>query len=155
MWRDLLVERAEDLISDEKDLQRTLRRYQAFSNVAVVCGIVVPILAGSTVLTSIRGIVGWWPIASGAFMLVASVLIAVHKGLNCDAFHAKCRAALAQLRVLAMDYERVLNGPTHDGSAAVFDALELRLAAFYKDFMDVLPMRPTRLIAAAPGEAPG
>jgi hypothetical protein len=145
-WRQLAVERSADLLADERKLQWTLRLYTAFSQIAVVLGIVVPILAGSTVLASIQNVAGW-PIITGLLTLVASVLVAIHKGLNCDAFHGRCREALAELRSIAMSYERLLSRPPAEDHHKALGPVEARLDRFYQSFCDVLPIRATRLLA--------
>ncbi len=153
-WRPLVVERVEGLLADERKAQRTLYCYAAFSNIAVICGLVVPILAGSTVLASYQKDHGGnWPLLSGILTLAASVLVAVHRGLNCEGYHVKCRGALAELRSLAMSYERLLNTVAPEIAEQTFETLEARLVDFYKQFVEVLPLRPTQLLVETPAPA--
>lgn len=147
-WRLLAAERLHDILRDERATQRTLRWYERFSRVAVFLGIVVPILASSTVVSSLSEKHSDWPFWTGLLTVVAAVLLALHKGLNCDSFHAKARATLTQMRGLAMAYERLLSNPDVEAAAmpAPFELLEDRLVQLYDKFADVLPMRPTKVV---------
>ena len=145
-WRALAADHAAALLADEQKVQRRLRLYGLLSSVAVILGIVAPILAGSTLLASSSHLAGW-PTIGGILTLLASGGVALHKGLDCDRYHGKCRQALAELRSLATAYDRLFAGVRADDDLEVFTALETRLDTFYRTSADVLPLRPTRLTA--------
>jgi hypothetical protein len=143
-WRQVATGHAEDLLADEIKIQSRLRIYGFFSWVALVLGIIVPILAGSTVLAALNPASGW-PLVSGILTLIASAGVALHKGLGCEAYHAKGHQALAELRSLVTAYGRLLAGAPINDNVDSFPVLEARLDKFYRDYEELLPRRPTRL----------
>jgi hypothetical protein len=148
-WRHLAADHAADLLNDETKVQGRLKLYAFLSRVAVILGIVAPILAGSTVLASYSK-VDHWPVVGGVLTLLASAGVALHKGLDCERYHGKCHDALAELRSLATAYDCLLSDAQANDDKGGFAALEVRLDKFYKNYADVLPLRPTHL-SQAPG----
>jgi hypothetical protein len=142
--RLVAADHAADLLADEQKIQARIRIYELLSSFAIVLGIIVPILAGSTVLASVNNI-SCWPVVSGTLTLIASVGVALHKGLGCDRYHARCHQALAELRFLTTAYGRLLSDVHGDDHKNGFEAIEARLDRFYRDYVDILPLRATRL----------
>jgi hypothetical protein len=74
---------AADLLRDEQGVQKKLGQLRTLSRIAVILGIVAPILAGSTVAAAWLNDRTYWPLATGILTLVASAGVALHKGLDC------------------------------------------------------------------------
>jgi len=145
--------RQEELAAEQRRLTRLLGRYRVFSHVAVLLGIVVPVLAGSELANPTSALLNYQLAGlSGRLMLAMAVLAtamltALHKGLNCEAYHAGCLRAVNTLQSLVEGYEAV--GASHDPAAAVA-ALEARLREFRETAFDVPPLRQNHRAALAP-----
>lgn len=145
--------RQEELALEQRRLARLLVAYQTFSHVAVLAGIVVPVLAASELANPNSPLLNhpllgasarvWLAIA----VVITAVLTALHKGLNCEAYHAGCRRALNTLQSLVEGYEAV--GASHDPAATVA-ALEARLRGYRETAFDVPPPRRRQRAALAP-----
>jgi hypothetical protein len=146
--RRLVRLRLEELPAEQRRLSRLLVLYQSYSHVAVLLGIVVPVLAGSG-LVSTGGLLADHKQLLAIAVVVTAMLTALHKGLNCEAYHAGCRRAVNTLQSLVDGYEAV--GASPDPGAAVAD-LETRLRQFRESAFDIPPVRQRQraLGAAAP-----
>jgi len=132
---------------DEKALQEKYNFYWWFSAIAVCLGIVVPILAGSTLLQVPPFKSAWWTPTAGVLVLLASVMTALHRGLNCEAYHATCRKVLMSMHGLILAYGDLANDPPKDPGPA-FAELEARLAELYDGAADVISVQPTPIDVA-------
>lgn len=140
--------RIRQLTDEASHLERKLLRYTRFSSIAVLFGIVVPILAGSALVTE-GGVLEHykWLVAIAVF--AAAVLTAVHKGLNCEAYHAECRQAIHALRSIIEGFEAAVTLQAGQLPPAIGE-LEARLQHYRERAFDV----PPRLSARPMGELP-
>jgi hypothetical protein len=139
--------RRDQLIQEEQRLRAKLTWYKGFSKVAVLAGIVVPVFAGSRLISD-SDIFGVPKIYVAVAVLIAAALTAIHKGLDCEAYHTDCRHAIQALRRLEEGYEALI---TREGESLrrTFDDLEVLLRRYRERAFD-LPPRP-RARAAAVG----
>lgn len=140
--------RLEELPAEQRRLTRSLAFYRAFSHVAVLLGIVVPVLAGSGLVSDGGVLVAHRQLLAIAVVATA-MLTALHKGLNCEVYHAGCRRAVNTLQSLVEGYEAL--GASSAPGAALAD-LEARLRQFRETAFDIPPIRPQQraIVAAAP-----
>ncbi len=137
--------RIRQLVDEESRLESKLPRYKRFSDVAVLSGIVVPILAGSTLITAggvLETCKGYVAIA----VFAAAVLTAVHEGLNCEAYHAECRQAIHALRSIIEGLEATVALEANQLQPAISE-LEVRLQHYRERAFDTPSRLSTRPIA--------
>jgi hypothetical protein len=140
--------RQDELAVEQRRLTRLLSFYQGFSYVAVLLGIVVPVLAGSG-LVSEGGLLATHRQLLAVAVVVTGMLTALHKGMNCEAYQAGSRRAINTLQSLIEGYGAI--AVARDPAAAI-EALEARLQQFRETAFDVPPLRQPRHVpvAAAP-----
>jgi hypothetical protein len=126
--------RIDQLLEEERHHRRRLRLLRGLSWICVLAGIAFPILAGSALLGSPDLFGPKWKLWGGILVLLAAVLTAIHKGLNCEAHHAECRRVIHQIRDLIESYEAalVLGPDDPEPQVATLEARrrELRSQAF-------------------------
>ena len=140
----LVMSRIRDLTNEERRLELRLRTFRAFSQVAVLGGIVVPLLAGSMLVTEGGPLASYKP-AIAIAVFITSALTALHKGLNCEAYHGECTRAIHELRSLVEGFEAtvVLRA---DQVQPALDKLETRLQRYRERASDIPPRRSLRFV---------
>ena len=99
--------------------------------------VVVPSLLGVTAGSALFATDNWAPLV-GAAALVAGLLTAIHKGLDCDAYQAECRRLIQAYNGVATRY-RTLHEVQTDSSFNHFLELEERLAELKEGATAKLP----------------
>ena len=133
--RGFIALRLRQLTDEEAHLRRKLFYYKSFSQIAILLGIIAPIFAGSA-LVGEGGILQDWKPYIALSVFLAALLTGIHKGLDCEAYHAECRRAIHALRSLIEGFEAALaSEPDH--LQAMLDGLELRLQHYREQAFDV------------------
>jgi hypothetical protein len=142
--KSLVATRIDELSIEEAAIESRLRFYRGFSHFAVLCGIVVPMLAGST-LVSNGGMLSDAADYIAFAVFVTGALTALHKGLNCEAYHAECMRSIHELRSLVEGYEAIIT-LSPDQTPEALDKLEARLQRYRERASDIPPARSRRLV---------
>lgn len=114
------------------------KHFRRLSHICIVAGIVFPLLAGSAILGRQDFLKESWPVVAGLLVLAASILTSLHKGLDCEAYQARCGEAVRRLGSLAAGYER-LALLSDDRLVPAIDAMEERLKEFREGPFDLPP----------------
>lgn len=138
--RELVEMRIKDLLREEDTIRGRLIPYHLFSQVAVVLGIVVPLLAGSALLTPLQAQSPDVKLWIGGFALLAAVLTAIHKGLNCETYQAQARVTSHRLRSLVEGFERT-RALDPAALVAALEVLERRLEDLRASAFEIPPRR--------------
>jgi hypothetical protein len=142
--RDYVISRIEQLTAEETAIESKLWWMRKFSHVAVVFGIVVPVLAGST-LASNGGLLEDLKIWIAVAVVLGGALTALHKGLDCEAYHAACMRSIHELRSLIESFQASVTLDA-DKRQATFAELESRLRRYRERARDVPPKLPAPII---------
>jgi hypothetical protein len=132
--------RIDQLLAEEGHYRGRLRVLRTLSWLCVAAGIVFPILAGSALLGSPEIFGPGWKLWGGILVLLAAVLTALHKGLNCEAHHAEAKKTIHGIRDLVEGYEAALFLGA-DEFGPQLTALEARRAGLRANAFDVPPAR--------------
>ena len=124
--REFIALRIDQLLREERAYRTRLGIFRPFSQLTVVAGVVFPLIAGSTLLTSAQIFGQNSNIIGGILSLVAAALVGIHKGLGCDAYQSNCRRTVHGLRSVIEGYERTSTLDTAALATAI-DQLESRL----------------------------
>jgi hypothetical protein len=136
--------RIRQLADEESRLRSKLSLYRGFSDIAVLSGIIIPILAGSTLVTD-GGILKDYKWLVAILVFAAAALTAVHKGLNCETYHAECRQAIHTLRSIIEGLEGIVTLEANQFQSAIGE-LEVRLQHYRERAFDAPPKLSTRPI---------
>lgn len=138
--RDYVISRIEQLTAEETAIESKLWLMRKFSHIAVVFGIVVPVLAGST-LASTAGLLDDYKTWIAVAVVLSGALTALHKGLDCEAYHAWCMRSIHELRSLIEGFQASVTLDA-DKRQATFADLEVRLRRYRERARDVPPKLP-------------
>jgi hypothetical protein len=139
-----IVARTRELTAEEAHLERRLRAFRGFSQIAVLGGIIVPMLAGSTLMAEGSALASYGPVIAIA-VFITSALTALHKGLNCEAYHSECLRAIHELRSLVEGFQATVTLPADQVQAAL-NQLEARLQRYREHASDIPPRQSLRFI---------
>jgi hypothetical protein len=139
-----IVSRMRELTAEESALERRLRLFRGFSHVAVLGGIIVPMLAGSALVAEGGMLTSYGPVIAVA-VFITSALTALHKGLDCEAYHSECMRSIHELRSLVEGFQSTVALPA-DKVQATLDQLEARLQRYRERALDIPPRQSIALI---------
>lgn len=88
--RDLLRQWEQECLVEKRALELWLGRLTPLKWTCVGGGVVLPLIAGFTLLGETDALGKYWPLISGALALVAAALTGLHTALKCDPHQAEC-----------------------------------------------------------------
>lgn len=136
---DLFNRREYELTVEQRAFEIWLGLLEPFGAFSKGCGIVLPLLAGFTLLSQPEFLGENWEPISGCLSLLAAMLTGIHTGLECDDHQAECRRLIKMLRSLVEGYQAA-KATDKDELQARFDCLEIRLKGF-RESSDIRPAR--------------
>jgi hypothetical protein len=136
---DLFSQREYELKVEQRAFEIWLGVLEPFGAFSRGCGIVLPLIAGFTLLGQSKFWGVTWELVSGSLSLVAAILTGIHTGFKCDDHQAECRRLIKALQSLVEGYQAA---KTADESELKnrFSELEIRL----KELRDSSNVRPAR-----------
>ena len=102
---DLFNQREHELEAEYRAYEIGLGLLEPISSVCVGGGIVLPLIAGFTLLGQSELFGRNWELFSGGLSLLAAILTGIHTGFKCEQHQAECRRLIKELKSLAEDYE--------------------------------------------------
>ena len=136
---DLFRQRERELVVEQRAFEIWLGVLEPFGAFSKGCGIVLPLIAGFTLLSQPDFFGGTWELISGSLSLVAAILTGIHTGLKCDDHQAECRRLIKVLQSLVEGYQAARTADDSDLQNK-FDELEIRL----KELRGSSDVRPAR-----------
>jgi hypothetical protein len=136
---DLFIQREYELEVEQRAFEIWLGVLEPFGAFSKACGIVLPLIAGFTLLGQPNYLGGNWEIISGSLSLMTAILTGIHTGLKCDDHQAECRQLIKSFKSLVEGYQ----------AAKIADESELKtrfheLEARLKELRDSTDIRPAR-----------
>lgn len=136
---DLFRQREYELKVEQRAFEIHLGVLEPFGAFSKGCGIVLPLVAGFTILGQSKFIGGTWELISGSLSLMAAILTGIHTGLKCDDHQAECRRSIKALQSLVEGYQAARTADESELKDR-FSKLEIRL----KELRDSSKIRPAR-----------
>jgi hypothetical protein len=136
---NLFSQREYELKIEQRAYEIKLGVLEPFGAICIGSGIVLPLLAGFTLLGKPAFFGNSWELISGSLSLLAAILTGIHAGFNCDKHHGECRRLIKALQSLIEGYQaaKTLNESQLETR---FNELETRL----KDLRDGSEVRTDR-----------
>jgi hypothetical protein len=135
----LFRQREYELRIEQRAYELHLGVLEPFGAICIGGGIVLPLIAGFTLLGKPVFLGGSWELISGSLSLVAAILTGIHAGFNCDRYQGECRRLIKALQSLIEGYQAAMILNEHQLEAR-FNELETRL----KDLRDGSDVRTAR-----------
>jgi hypothetical protein len=104
----LFSQREYELKVEQRAFEIYLGVLEPFGAFSKGCGIVLPLLAGFTLLGQSKFLGGTWELISGSLSLMAAILTGIHTGLKCDDHQAECRRLIKELQSLVEGYQAAM-----------------------------------------------
>lgn len=141
-YRDFSVARATQLANEDLVLRRWLTRVRFGGWPLLVAGIVLPVAAGAAALW--RELGPQYDYLVPLFSFGGAACVALHRGLNCEAYQASLKRTCQIVRSVMEDFEAVAAVP--DGAVeAAYKAADARLRELRATSTDLPPRRlPSR-----------
>lgn len=136
---DLFDQREYELKVKQRAFEIWLGVLEPFGAFSKGCGIVLPLVAGFTLLGQSKFWGVSWELFSGSLSLVAAILTGIHTGLKCDDHQAVCRRSIKVLQSLVEGYQAAKAADESELKNR-FSELEVRL----KELRDSSNIRPAR-----------
>ena len=136
---DLFSQREYELKVEQRAFEIWLGVLEPFGAFSRACGIVLPLVAGFTLLGQSKYLGGTWELISGSLALMAAILTGIHTGLKCDDHQAECRRLIKSFKSLVEGYQAARITDENELKTR-FNELEARL----KELRDSTDIRPAR-----------
>lgn len=136
---ELFSQREYELKIEQRAFEIHLGVLEPFGAFSKGCGIVLPLVAGFTLLGQSKLLSGTWELISGSLSLVAAILTGIHTGLKCDDHQAECRRLIKALQSLVEGYQAARTADESELKNR-FSELETRL----KELRNSSDIRPAR-----------